>query len=51
MTHCPDCGKPLTREEVFEIAEPFGEFRYGDAQGDKRIAFASAIEAAHGIGG
>lgn len=36
----------LTVEQIFDIAEPFGEFRYGDAQGDKRIAFARAIIAA-----
>ena len=36
----------LTDDQIFDIAEPFGEFRYGDAQGDKRIAFARAIIAA-----
>ena len=41
----------LTRDRIFEIAEEFGEFQYGDAQGDKRIGFARAIEAAHGIKG
>lgn len=35
----------LSVERIFTIAEPFGEFRYGDAQGDKRIDFARAIEA------
>lgn len=39
--------EPLTREEIFEIAEPFGEFQYGDAQGHKRIDFANAIIAAY----
>ena len=39
--------QPLTREEIFEIAEPFGEFKYGDAQGHKRIDFARAIIAAY----
>ncbi len=47
--------QPLTREEIFDLAEPFGEFQYGDAQGDKRIYFARAIIAAYeqknGIGG
>ena len=36
----------LSREEIFDLAEPFGEFQYGDAQGDKRVAFARAVEAA-----
>ena len=39
--------QPLTREEIFELAEPFGEFKYGDAQGHKRIDFANAIIAAY----
>ena len=43
--------EPLTDEEIFELAEPFGAFEYGDAQGHKRQAFARAIEAAHGITG
>jgi len=30
-------------EQILEIAEPFGEFQYGDAQGHKRIDFARAI--------
>jgi hypothetical protein len=42
--------QPLTDEQIFELAEPFGEFQFGDAQGDKRLAFARAIEAAHNIG-
>ena len=33
----------VTEEKILEIAEPFGEFQYGDAQGDKRIDFARAI--------
>jgi len=36
----------LTDDQIFDIAESFGEFRYGDAQGDKRLAFARAIIAA-----
>lgn len=36
----------LSDEQIFELAAPFGEFRYGDAQGDKRIAFARAVIAA-----
>lgn len=36
----------LTDEEIFELAEPFGEFQYGDAQGHKRLDFARAIIAA-----
>ena len=35
----------LTDAEIFDIADPYGEFRFGDAQGDKRLAFARAIEA------
>jgi hypothetical protein len=37
---------PLSDEQIDEIAEPFGFFMYGDAQGDKRTAFARAIESA-----
>lgn len=37
----------LTDEQILEIAEPFGEFQYGDAQGHKRIDFARAILALH----
>ena len=33
----------VTDEQILEVAEPFGEFQYGDAQGDKRIDFARAI--------
>lgn len=36
----------LTNEEILELAEPFGCFQYGDAQGDKRLDFARAIIAA-----
>lgn len=36
----------LTDNEIFDLAEPFGAFQYGDAQGDKRIAFARAVEQA-----
>jgi len=42
--------EPLTDEQIFELADPFGEFQFGDAQGHKRLAFARAIERAHGIG-
>jgi hypothetical protein len=37
---------PLSDEQIFEIADPFGAFEYGDAQGDKRRGFARAIESA-----
>jgi hypothetical protein len=33
----------LTDEQILEVAEPFGEFMFGDAQGHKRIAFARAL--------
>ena len=36
----------LTDEQILKVAEPFGEFQHGDAQGHKRIAFAQAILAA-----
>jgi hypothetical protein len=36
----------MTDGQILELAEPFGEFRYGDAQGHKRIAFARALLAA-----
>ena len=36
----------MTDEQIFEIADPFGSFEYGDAQGHKRVAYARAIEAA-----
>ena len=32
-----------TDAQILEVAEPFGAFEYGDAQGDKRINFARAI--------
>ena len=35
----------LTNEEIFDLADHYGEFKYGDAQGHKRIGFARAIEA------
>ena len=38
--------RELSDEEIFELAEPFGAFQYGDAQGDKRKDFARAILAA-----
>ena len=37
----------VTDAQILEIAEPFGEFQYGDAQGHKRIDFARAILALH----
>ena len=37
----------LTREQVFTIAEKYGAFEFGDAQGDKRICFAADVIAAH----
>ena len=43
--------QPLTDQQIMELAEPFGSFEYGDAQGHKRQAFARAIEEAHGITG
>ena len=33
----------VTDAQILEVAEPFGAFQYGDAQGDKRIDFARAI--------
>lgn len=36
----------LTDEEIFDLADPFGAFQYGDAQGDKCKDFARAIEQA-----
>jgi hypothetical protein len=42
---------PLTDDQIFEAAEPFGAFEYGDAQGHKRIVFARAIEARVRTGG
>jgi hypothetical protein len=36
----------MTDEQILQVAEPFGEFTYGDAQGHKRIAFARALLAA-----
>ena len=35
----------LTDEEIFDSADNFGSFQYGDAQGHKRIEYAKAIEA------
>ena len=35
----------LTDEEIFDIADKFGSFQYGDAQGHKRLDYAKAIEA------
>lgn len=34
----------LTPDEINELAEPFGYFEYGDAQGHKRVGFAQAVE-------
>ena len=33
----------VTDEQILEVAEHFGAFEYGDAQGHKRIDFARAI--------
>ena len=33
----------ITDAKILELAAPFGCFEYGDAQGDKRIAFATAL--------
>ncbi len=35
-------NKPLSGAEIFDLAEPFGAFEFGDAQGDKRLDFARA---------
>lgn len=35
-------SKPLSDAEIFDLAEPFGAFEFGDAQGDKRLDFARA---------
>lgn len=37
------CQSTISDEDILEIAGPFGEFRFGDAQGDKRVGFARAI--------
>lgn len=37
----------LTRDQVFGIADKYGVFEFGDAQGDKRLAFAADVIAAH----
>ena len=34
--------EPLSSAEILDLAEPFGAFEFGDAQGDKRLAFARA---------
>lgn len=41
--------KPLSDAEIFDLAGDFGAFEFGDAQGDKRLAYARAIERAHHI--
>lgn len=56
VVQCHNCGQvytapkparqPLTDEQIMELAEPFGAFEYGDAQGHKRQAFVRAIEEA-----
>ncbi|MDC6678938.1 hypothetical protein OEZ78_26090 [Leclercia adecarboxylata] len=33
----------LTDQEILDVAEPFGAFEFGDAQGDKRKDFARAV--------
>ena len=45
----PPTQEPLSEDTIYELAEVFGEFAYGDAQGHKRIGFARAIEQAHRI--
>lgn len=37
----------LSRNQVLSIAEKYGEFAHGDAQGHKRIDFAGDVIAAH----
>jgi hypothetical protein len=37
----------LNREQIFAIAEPYGAFEFGDAQGNKRLEFAADVIAAH----
>lgn len=41
-----DASEAMTDADIFDVAEAFGEFQYGDAQGHKRIAFARALFAA-----
>lgn len=36
----------LPRDEIDAIGDRFGHFKYGDAQGDQRAAFARAVEQA-----
>ena len=33
----------MTSRLFLDIAEPFGEFQYGDAQGHKRVDYAKAV--------
>ena len=40
---------PLTKEEITKLNDKFGYFEFGDAQGDKTIAFVREIEKKHGI--
>lgn len=37
----------MSPDQVFSIAEKYGAFEFGDAQGDKRLAFAADVIAAH----
>lgn len=37
----------LTRDQVFDIADNYGPFKYGDAQGEKRIEFAAEVIATY----
>lgn len=37
----------MNRNQVFAIADKYGAFEFGDAQGDKRLAFAADVLAAH----
>ena len=40
-------ARGLTNDEIDAVGEPYGYFKYADAQGDVRYAFARAILAAH----
>jgi hypothetical protein len=37
----------LTSSQVLNIAEKYGAFEFGDAQGDKRLAYAADVIVAH----
>lgn len=36
----------MTRDQIFAVAEKYGAFEFGDARGDKRLAFAADLIAA-----